>query len=153
MGNAGQGTRGMSGSDWTRMQRLRGAKNNYNDTPVISTGNVLTTAGTNANAGNGVLAYTLSQVTGTAIPLTVTFTTAPATINVVSATGVNKLQPVIFSTSFAGLVGGTTYYVGSGYSSGTAIPLSSTSDGATALTGANAITASTSTSNGGNVSV
>ena len=106
MGNAGQGTRGMSGSDWTRMQRLRGAKNNYNDTPVVTNGNLLTTAGTNTTAGNGVLAY----VGGSNTP-TVTSTTYPNTITVDAATGLANGQAIVFTNTFGGLASGSTYYI------------------------------------------
>ena len=150
MSNAGQGTRGLSGSDWTRMKRLIGARNN-NSQPTTTTSNALTAVGPSTTAGNGVLAY----VAGSSNPLTVTFTTAPTTINVVSAANVVALQPVIFTTSFAGLVAGTTYYVGSTYASGLAIPLSSTANGTTPLSSGNgnAIISSSTTSTGANVSV
>ena len=40
MGNAQQGTRGLSASDWTRIQRLRGARNNgYSGSDAVLTTN------------------------------------------------------------------------------------------------------------------
>ena len=114
MSNAGQGTRGLSGSDWTRMKRLIGARNN-NSQPTTTTSNALTTVGTNTTAGNGVMGYVTSST-----PLTVLSTTSPSTITLnANTTLLTNGQPIVFSNTFAGLTSGTTYYV-SGFVSGTA---------------------------------
>ena len=106
MGNAGQGTRGMSASDWTRMQRLRGAKT-YAQPPVTTTvANTAYTVTGSSVTGNGtnILGYaggTILTVLSIGASNIITFANPSSTVAADST--------IYFTTSFCGITAGTAY--------------------------------------------
>jgi len=106
VGNAGQGMKGMSSSDWTRIKRLNRAKE-YNTAIVTTTGQ--SDAGTGSNLltpTEGSIGYTTG---GNIITVTAT-TTNSLSFTIPSGTIGNGIS-VVFQSSFAGLTAGTIYYI------------------------------------------
>ena len=109
MSNAGQGTRGMSGSDWTRMKKLNRAKT-YNAAPTPTNATTFTASGNSTGVSSGnVLGYTAS---GTKIIVSSNTTNSITYTVAGTVPASNQTSPVYFASAFANLLTNTPYYFG-----------------------------------------